>query len=424
MTAPDDAYYAALETLIQPIPASRLPDDLTPMRRLLEALGLHQPGRFPVVKVAGSVGKGSTAHALAALLTRAGKHVGLFTSPHLHSVRERFRIDGEMIAPEAFVNHAGRVAQAATSAGLRPSTFESATALAADWFAASGIDIAVCEIGLGGRFDAVNTLGPTPLAVMTPLELEHVAMLGGSLRSIAWHKAGVFPGGGTAISVAQDAPAAEVFVQEAALAGCILRWASSAADQLAQAAAVLGIASAPDWAEDALASPPPARLEIVHLDADHLLMIDGSHTPRGTARLAEALHTLVSAGEPVRIVFAALKDKPLDDLLRPLDQPDWHIVLSQVPSGHRARPTHEMMPTLHHAALEVQPSLETAFVSIKKKPFSLNVIAGSLTTAAAARDFFGLLTPEMSEEYTRTRALFTGGTYTGKLLQNHNSQRE
>jgi dihydrofolate synthase / folylpolyglutamate synthase len=412
------AYYAALEALVRPIRAADLPADLSPVRALMA--GLDVPARLPpIVMIAGSVGKGTLAHALAEVLRAAGRRTGLYTSPHLHSFRERFSIDGVMIEPEDFARHAARAADAARKAGLLPSTFELATALAADWFAAQQVDIAVCEIGLGGRFDAVNALGPATLALITPLEMEHAAMLGGTLERIAWHKAGIFPAGGLAISIEQPDAAARVLAGEAQQVGCTLLWARDTAEQLALAARHLGIMLTDGEARTALAAPLPARLETV-LHGDSVLVIDGSHTPRGVARLASHVELLAEHHAPVRVLVAPLGDKPLVPLLASLDRPGWQVMVAPAPRAHRSPEFAALNVSMAHASIHVMEHVDEAFASIKQHHDGLNIICGSLTTAAEGRAAFGLLSPALYDEHLRTKALFAGNRYTGKMLQSPN----
>jgi dihydrofolate synthase / folylpolyglutamate synthase len=219
-------YFALLRRLSQPIRAAALPQTLAHVTRLLNALGSPQT-RFPSVVVAGSTGKGSTCLRLADYLSITGRKVGLYTSPHLHSFRERMvivepfagdtlqRLQPHRISQAEFVEHAHAVLAAEDVLDTRYSTFESATALALLWLAHQKVDIAVLEVGIGGRFDAVNAVANT-LAIFTPIEAEHIAMLGGSLESVAWHKAGIIQPDRWAITVPQSPEVMAVLEREAA----------------------------------------------------------------------------------------------------------------------------------------------------------------------------------------------------------------
>lgn len=151
--------------------------------------------RLRMIHVAGTNGKGSTAHSLAAVLQSAGYRVGLFTSPHMLDFRERIKINGKMIPREdvtAFVGKFRRLSEVARERGEEPepSFFELTTVMAFDWFARSGVDYAVIEVGLGGRLDSTNIITPL-LSVITNISLDHTAQLGDTLPSIASEKAGI-----------------------------------------------------------------------------------------------------------------------------------------------------------------------------------------------------------------------------------------
>lgn len=143
---------------------------------------------FKTIHVAGTNGKGSTSHTLAAILSDAGYKVGLYTSPHLVDFRERIRVNGEMITKDGVVDFVERYKS--MNLDCEPSFFELTTIMAFDWFARQGVDVAVIETGLGGRLDTTNIIGPV-LSIITNISLDHVAQLGNSLLSIAREKAGI-----------------------------------------------------------------------------------------------------------------------------------------------------------------------------------------------------------------------------------------
>ena len=150
-------------------------------------LGNPQRNYF-TIHVAGTNGKGSVSHIIAAVLQQAGYRTGLFTSPHLHDFRERIRVDGEMIPKQKVVNFVDKHRDKMTELGL--SFFEMTAALAFDYFAQSDVEVAVIETGLGGRLDATNILLPI-VSVVTNVGLEHTALLGDTLAKIAAEKAGI-----------------------------------------------------------------------------------------------------------------------------------------------------------------------------------------------------------------------------------------
>jgi len=155
---------------------------------LMVRLGMPQT-RYRTLHIAGTNGKGSTAAMAAAVLQAAGYRVGLYTSPHLVEFRERIRVNGEMIA-ESRVAQLTEQLQALCQPDLSPTFFEYTTAMAFQHFADSGVDVAVLEVGLGGRFDATNLIAPMACAVTT-ISLDHQEYLGTTCSSIAFEKAGI-----------------------------------------------------------------------------------------------------------------------------------------------------------------------------------------------------------------------------------------
>ncbi|HXV67961.1 MAG TPA: folylpolyglutamate synthase/dihydrofolate synthase family protein [Nitrospira sp.] len=145
--------------------------------------------RFRTLHIGGTNGKGSTAAITAAVLQATGLRVGLYTSPHLVEFRERIRVNGEMIPEESVAELTGRLC-AAVPDSLSPTFFEVTTAIALLHFAEAGIDVAVLEVGLGGRFDATNVVDPMACAITT-IALDHQEYLGGTQEAIAFEKAGI-----------------------------------------------------------------------------------------------------------------------------------------------------------------------------------------------------------------------------------------
>ncbi|MGH7740148.1 MAG: bifunctional folylpolyglutamate synthase/dihydrofolate synthase [bacterium] len=198
------------------------------MRALLQELGNPQLSAR-MAHVAGSNGKGSTCAFLASCLKQAGFRVGLYTSPHLSDIRERFRINGTWIDLPSFNRWSRRVLSACGQVqrrlGHSPTHFEALTALAFLWFREQKTDWVVLETGLGGRLDATNVI-PTPdLALITPVGLEHQDILGKSLSKIAWEKAGILKAGGLAATFQKHREALSV-IQRAAKARGTLLWSA------------------------------------------------------------------------------------------------------------------------------------------------------------------------------------------------------
>lgn len=196
--------------------------DLSNTIALMDELD-HPYRAFPSIHIAGTNGKGSTSHMLAAVLQQAGYKTGLYTSPHLLDFRERIRINGEMIPQENVIQFVGK--HRVSFEEIRPSFFEWTVALAFDFFRQEKIDIAVIETGLGGRLDSTNVITPA-VAVITNIGWDHAALLGGTLPEIAGEKAGIIKSGvPTVIGERQQATEA-VFIQKAGEQSSGLHWAS------------------------------------------------------------------------------------------------------------------------------------------------------------------------------------------------------
>jgi dihydrofolate synthase / folylpolyglutamate synthase len=161
--------------------------DLTNTIKLCEALG-NPYQKFRSIHIAGTNGKGSTSHMLAAVLQTAGYKTGLYTSPHLKDFRERIRVNGEMISEQTVVDFAEKNKNEFEK--IQPSFFEMTVALAFDHFAKEKVDVAVIETGLGGRLDSTNIITPV-LSIITNISFDHMDMLGDTLEKIAIEKAGI-----------------------------------------------------------------------------------------------------------------------------------------------------------------------------------------------------------------------------------------
>jgi len=219
-TAAVDHLYALGHELAPSTPDTpRRKFDLAHMRVLAAALGDPQLG-FPSVLIAGTNGKGSTAATLSSILTAAGYHTALYTSPHLMRVNERVQIDGQPIPDDDFARlyfHVDDTAQRLVRDGAlphHPSFFETLTALAFLYFAEQKIDIAVLEVGMGGRLDATNIVDPL-ISVITDIALDHQDYLGNTIAEIAREKAGILRPNGTLITLPQH-PEANQAIGEAA----------------------------------------------------------------------------------------------------------------------------------------------------------------------------------------------------------------
>jgi dihydrofolate synthase / folylpolyglutamate synthase len=188
--------------------------DLVHMRTLLGALN-HPERRFPSVLIAGTNGKGSTAATLASILRASGLRTGLYTSPHLVRINERIRIDGNEIRDDEFAlihDLVDRAAERLVEEGelpWHPSFFEMLTGIAFEYFAQNKVDIAVLEVGMGGRLDATNVVEPR-VSVITDISLDHQYFLGNTVAEIAREKAGIIRRGGVVVTLPQQPQANDV----------------------------------------------------------------------------------------------------------------------------------------------------------------------------------------------------------------------
>ncbi|MEX0967437.1 MAG: folylpolyglutamate synthase/dihydrofolate synthase family protein [Bacteroidia bacterium] len=173
--------------MFQRVGAQAFKKDLTNTLKLCEALDSPQR-KFRSVHVAGTNGKGSVSHSLAAIFQQAGYKTGLYTSPHLVDFRERIRVDGQMIPEPVVVEFVKRMLPAIEE--LKPSFFEMTVALAFDFFAQQQVDIAIVETGMGGKFDSTNVITPE-LSVITNISMDHQQFLGNTEAEIAGEKAGI-----------------------------------------------------------------------------------------------------------------------------------------------------------------------------------------------------------------------------------------
>jgi dihydrofolate synthase/folylpolyglutamate synthase len=310
------------------------------MRRLMTALGSPQE-QFDSIHVVGTNGKSSTTRMLAAILRRHGLRSGAYLSPHLTSFAERIRVEDADASPEAFAAAVDRARAAAAKvdrtldADDRVTQFEALTAAAYWQLAQAGVDVAVIEAGLGGRWDATNVI-PSRVQVLTNVGLEHTRWLGPTVTDIAEEKVDVVRRGATlvvgpglhpdALAVAERVCAereAQLIVAPAdpgveVLAGGAFQRRNFA---LARAAAGAYLGEALDDAAVAAAAAStlvPGRFEIVEEGGDGpAVIVDGAHNPGGMEALADALETF-AAGRRVVACVSVLDDKDATAMLRTL----------------------------------------------------------------------------------------------------------
>jgi dihydrofolate synthase/folylpolyglutamate synthase len=332
----------------------RIRPGLERTRALLASLG--SPERtFRSVLIAGTNGKGSTAAGLSAILRAAGVRAGLYTSPHLVRVTERIRVDDADV-PAAALDDALTLVAAVVAPGERgPTYFEALTAAAFELFRRARAEVAVVEVGIGGRLDATNVLSPD-VSVVTNVGADHLEVLGPTLADVAREKAGIFRRDRPALVGAAGSPpeAAAVLRAEAARAGARLavvprdaRWdgvfSLAGAHQLANAA--LAVAAARAMArvdEETIAAGLsqtrwPGRLQRVSRPGARKWILDGAHNPDGARALAAWLDDEGLAGR-VDLLFGGMKDKDLEAVFAPLAPRVGRIVFAAPGSPRAAAP--------------------------------------------------------------------------------------
>jgi dihydrofolate synthase / folylpolyglutamate synthase len=307
------------------------------MRRLMTALG-HPERQFRSIHVVGTNGKSSTVRMIAAILAHHGLSTGSYLSPHLGSFVERIRIDDEDLEPAAFAAAVQRAARAAELVDRslegedRVTQFEALTAAAYSELARRGVEVAVIEAGLGGRYDATNVI-PSKVQVLTSVGLEHTRWLGPTIADIAGEKLDVVQEGGILVlgaGLARDADAlAQAVAAErgarivragtdpgvpVAALGTFQR--RNFALARAAAEAYLGELDPAAVAASAAEVRIPGRLQII--DSDPLTLLDGAHNPDGIAALAESLPEIVNGHDRLVAVLSILDDKDAAGMLAAL----------------------------------------------------------------------------------------------------------
>lgn len=398
----DTAYEQAIRQLYQRInyekighaPYSDANYRLDRTRKLLSCLGDPHLAA-PVVHIAGTKGKGSTATFLSELLAAAGYRTGLYTSPHIVKLEERFRVNGQPCTADGLVALADQTLVAAkrveADGGGRATFFELTTALAFLHFAQQKAQVAVIEVGLGGRLDSTNVCQPTA-CVITSIGLDHQAQLGYTIAEIAGEKAGIIKSGIPVISSARHPDARRVIADVAASRNAPLRliaedfdctWtpleptASTAnavacchfvpryipsllgtsvwdlsllgahqADNLGAALATMDLLAEQGWNIPLAPLPPavsrtqvPARLQIV--DRQPWRLVDTAHNPDSIAATLSALDTHF-ADAPLTIIFAASRDKDVEAMLQTLHSRCGRLILTQYHNNPRGMPLEEL----------------------------------------------------------------------------------
>ncbi len=373
---PDDAYKPGLER----------------MTALMGAMGRPHEA-FESVHVAGTNGKGSTASMIAAIATASGRRVGLHTSPHFLHLTERMRIDGTP-APDAWLADAVARFQSDFDE-LQPSFFEATVALSFLYFAEQQVDIAVVEVGLGGRLDATNVLRPA-LACITTIDLDHTNILGDTLAAIAREKAGIIKAGVPVVTgadqpevlavlrdvaAAHDAPLhvvadeVEVLRADTDLHGTTLevrtprrryeglRVGLSGAYQQANAAVALRAAEGLAFGADAIAeglrhvralAGVHGRFEV--LQTEPLIVADAAHNPAGVkAALMATQDAAAARGGQLTVALGGVRDKDVGAMARVVAEAGAPLIPLSFASP-RAMPADEVATQAAEAGAAVEPS--------------------------------------------------------------------
>ncbi len=425
--------------------------DLTYVRELLTALG-NPERRFPSVLVAGTNGKGSTAATLAAILRAAGYKTGFYSSPHLVSINERIRVNGEAIADVEFSEIHNRVEGAAQELLRRqklpwhPSFFEMLTAMAFEYFASVAVDIAVLEVGMGGRLDATNVVDPL-ISVIADVALDHQKYLGNTIGEIAREKAGIIRANGVVVTLPQHPEANDVIgnaileknargvsavkyvppVSPGApeyLAGRVtpslgrsrypltvmgeeimvdsplpgrhqfrnIALAIAAAEELAP----FGFPVTPKQIEKGIRKTHwQGRFQVVAASAvtgNHELVLDVAHNPAGAWALRSALSENFP-DRPLTFVFGAMRDKAIQEMAEILFPIADNVVVTQV-NNPRAATTDELVQAASRTGTEIhaEQSVTAALAKAREvaKASGVIVVTGSIFLIGEAMQVLGL----------------------------------
>lgn len=385
--------------------------------RVLQAMGLQSPGHA-VITVAGTNGKGSSVAMLESILTTAGYRVGCYTSPHLLRYNERIRIDGKMVSDKQLCESFERIDQARGDISL--TYFEFGTLAAFDIFQQAALDVAVLEVGLGGRLDAVNLLG-ADVALITAIDIDHSDWLGNDRESIGREKAGIMRKERVAVCSDPDCPAS--IVGYAAEIGARLhrlgvdftfeksaaRWSWSGGGrtwtalplpalrgqfQLQNAAGVLMALTAlderlPVTAEQVAEGLARARLSgrFQVIDGTVAQILDVAHNPQAARELAANLQAMPCSGV-THAVVAMLADKDIEAVINAMEHAvdHWYVASLDVPRG---APGERLGQALHDAGVSRHYRFDTVRQAHEQalqaaQPGDRIVIFGSFHTVAEA----------------------------------------
>lgn len=428
--APSPRFDEAARALFARRPERMVPG-LERIRALSDALGNPQR-RMSAVHLTGTNGKTSLARMVTALLQAHGRLPGTYTSPHLQTVRERVRVGGRPISEEAFVGVLDtlgpHLAAVEAERGEMVTFFETLTALAYQHFADAGVDTAVVEVGMGGRWDATNVID-ADVAAINPVRLDH-AELGSRVEQVAWEKAGIISDGSVCVSAEQWPAARAVIAAEAEARGARLleagrdfrlaaresgergqrlsidglsgrvdgvelpmrgaHQAANAAVALAAVEALLGEVDAEAVRAGFSAVRSPGRFEIVAGDVP--VVLDGAHNPAGAEALAIAVDEELRR-RPRVLVLGAMGDKDTAGIVEALLPVADALICTEAPTS-RSAPAAQLakVAQVAGAEAEAQPDVARAVTRATELagPEGVVVVTGSLYVVGAARDALGL----------------------------------
>jgi dihydrofolate synthase/folylpolyglutamate synthase len=399
---------------------------LDQIRRLLDALN-HPEREFPCLVIAGTNGKGSVTAMVEHGLRAAGYRTGRYTSPHLVYLEERFAIDGVPIDGATCDRAIERVLRAATGMDAPPSFFEATTALALDVFREAHVDVAVLEVGLGGRLDATNAVSSRAVAI-TAVDFDHQEYLGYTLEEIAREKAGVIKPGGLTVLGENPPAVCRVVLEVAGSVGAHLVYAPEGVSLEARMEAgrlraaietphdrypsvLLGLRGRHQVAnaitairlleelragghfdvghgavERALEDVCwPARLEMIETAGGQVL-IDGAHNPAGARALASYVHEAFDRRLP--FVIGAMRDKEIDAMIAALAPASIQFVCAAAASPRATSPS-DLLDIVRRVAPAVPASAAaspTEALDRARAHGSPVIVAGSLYLAGEIRE--------------------------------------
>jgi dihydrofolate synthase/folylpolyglutamate synthase len=370
------------------------------MLPLAAAIG-HPEKHLKVLHVAGTKGKGSTCHFTAALLASAGRSCGLFASPHLVTVRERFLLNGKLIDYDLLLQHAAACEEELRRRDLTPTLFEIMTLLALRIFVAAGCEYAVLEAGIGGRLDATNYVAHPVACAITPVSLDHMELLGSTVEAIAAEKAGIIKPGVPLVLAAQPFPGAERVVRQraAALGATVHEPAPDRDVQPFDPAASLvpflrqnlGVALALCRAADVIPDPsrfvrPELRARCEVLCTAPLVVLDAAHNADSARRLVEALRQRWPTTRWT-LVLGVVKGKDTAGIIRELAALNAHFVLTR-PHTMRESDLVGLETQARAAGLEVEVIPDLQHPAQLGQADAL-VFTGSFFTALIGEKLFG-----------------------------------